>query len=184
MGGWGNNYSNNAKLGGQLPFFKQFTAGGPYSMRAWGLRQLGLGSSTFYDTTSTSQNFDRFGDIQLETNFEYRFPLFQFGSYKMGSALFTDIGNIWNSRSTEQDPAAAFKLDKLYKDLAIGVGTGLRFDFNYFIVRIDYAIKLKDPTRTTNEGWLDIQKMKWSEIKQNGLKVNNYAWQFGIGLPF
>lgn len=80
MGGWGNNYSNNAKLGGQLPFFKQFTAGGPYSMRAWGLRQLGLGSSTFYDTTSTSQNFDRFGDIQLETNFEYRFPLFQFGS--------------------------------------------------------------------------------------------------------
>jgi hypothetical protein len=184
MGGWGNNYSNNAKLGGQLPFFKQFTAGGPYSMRAWGLRQLGLGSSTFYDTTSTSQNFDRFGDIQLETNFEYRFPLFQFGSYKMGSALFTDIGNIWNSRATEQDPAAGFKLDKLYKDLAIGVGTGLRFDFNYFIVRIDYAIKLKDPTRTTNEGWLDIQKMKWSEIKQNGLKVNNYAWQFGIGLPF
>ena len=184
MGGWGNNYSNNAKLGGQLPFFKQFTAGGPYSMRAWGLRQLGLGSSTFYDTTSTSQNFDRFGDIQLETNFEYRFPLFQFGSYKMGSALFADIGNIWNSRATEQDPAAGFKLDKLYKDLAIGVGTGLRFDFNYFIVRIDYAIKLKDPTRATNNGWLDIQKMKWSEIKQNGLKVNNYAWQFGIGLPF
>ena len=102
----------------------------------------------------------------------------------MGSALFTDIGNIWNSRATEQDPAAGFKLDKLYKDLAIGVGTGLRFDFNYFIVRIDYAIKLKDPTRATNDGWLDIQKMKWSEIKQNGLKVNNYAWQFGIGLPF
>lgn len=184
MGGWGNNYSNSTKLGGQLPFFKQFTAGGPYSMRAWGLRQLGLGSSNFYDTTSTSQNFDRFGDIQLETNFEYRFPIFQFGSYKMGSALFTDIGNIWNSRATEQDPAAGFKLDKLYKDLAIGVGTGLRFDFNYFIVRIDYALKLKDPSRTTNNGWLDLHKMKWNEIKQNGVKVNNYAWQFGIGLPF
>jgi hypothetical protein len=26
--------------------------------------------------------------------------------------------------------------------------------------------------------------MKWNEIKPNGLKVNNYAWQFGIGLPF
>ena len=184
MGGWGNNYNNNEKLGGQLPFFKQFTAGGPYSMRAWGLRQLGLGSSRFYDTTSTSQNFDRFGDMQLETNFEYRFPLFQFGSYKMGSALFTDIGNIWNTRATAQDPAAGFKLDKLYKDLAIGVGTGIRFDFNYFIVRVDYALKLKDPSRTTNDGWLDLQKMKWSEIKPNGLKVNNYAWQFGIGLPF
>jgi len=72
----------------------------------------------------------------------------------------------------------------LYQDLAIGVGTGLRFDFNYFIVRIDYALKMKDPTRTTNNGWLDLRNMQWSEIKKNNLKVNNYAWQFGIGLPF
>lgn len=184
MGGWGNNYSNDSKLGGQLPFFKQFTAGGPYSMRAWGLRQLGLGSSNFYDTTSNRQNFDRFGDLQLETNLEYRFPLFQFGSYKMGSALFTDIGNIWNSRDTKHDPNAGFKLDRLYKDIAIGIGTGLRFDFNYFIIRIDYAMKLKDPTRLYNDGWLDLHNMKWSELKPNGVKVNNYAWQFGIGLPF
>jgi hypothetical protein len=91
MGGWGNNYSNDPVLKGQLPFFKQFTAGGPYSMRAWGLRQLGLGSSQFYDTSRKSQSFDRFGDLQLETNLEYRFPLFQWGSYKIGSAVFTDI---------------------------------------------------------------------------------------------
>ena len=75
MGGWGNNYSNDPVLKGQLPFFKQFTAGGPYSMRAWGLRQLGLGSSQFYDTSRKSQSFDRFGDLQLEANLEYRFPL-------------------------------------------------------------------------------------------------------------
>jgi len=184
MGGWGNNYSDNASLNGRLPFFKQFTAGGPYSMRAWGLRQLGLGSSNFYDTSAKSQNFDRFGDLQLEANLEYRFPLFQWGSYKVGSALFTDMGNIWNVRDTKQDPNSGFKLDRLYQDLAIGMGTGLRFDFNYFIVRIDYAMKLKDPTRLNNQGWLDFNHMKWSEVKQNGSKVNNYAWQFGIGLPF
>ena len=184
MGGWSNNYNKDPLLGGQLPFFKQFTAGGPYSMRAWGLRQLGLGSSRFYDTTAKSQNFDRFGDMQLETNFEYRFPLFQFGSYKMSSAVFTDIGNIWNTRDTNHDPAAGFKLDRLYKDLAIGIGTGIRFDFNYFIIRIDYAMKLKDPTRLYNNGWLDAQNMKWTEVKPNGVRVNNYAWQFGIGLPF
>jgi outer membrane protein insertion porin family len=184
MGGWGNNYSKNTALGGQLPFFKQFTAGGPYSMRAWGLRQLGLGSSQFYDTSSKRQNFDRFGDLQLETNFEYRFNIVQFGSYKIASALFTDIGNIWNTRDTKQDPNAGFKLDRLYKDLAIGVGTGLRLDFNYFLIRIDYAMKMKDPTRDYNNGWLDLRNMKWAETKPNGTRVNNYAWQFGIGLPF
>jgi outer membrane protein assembly factor BamA len=184
MGGWGNNYSNNAKLSGQLPFFKQFTAGGPYSMRAWGLRQLGLGSSTFYDTSASSQNFDRFGDLQLEANFEYRFTFLQIGSYKFGSALFTDMGNIWNTRDLGNDLNAGFKLDRLYKDLAIAVGTGLRMDFDYFIIRIDYALKMKDPTRSNNNGWLNLSDMKWSELKPNGLSVNNYAWQFGIGLPF
>jgi|Laugrespbdmm15sd_2_1035082.scaffolds.fasta_scaffold02460_3 hypothetical protein len=184
MGGWGNNYSNDPILKGQLPFFKQFTAGGPYSMRAWGLRQLGLGSSQFYDTSLKSQSFDRFGDFQLEANLEYRFPLFQWGSYKIGSAVYTDIGNIWNIRGTELDPAAGFKLDKLYKDIAVAVGTGLRMDFNYFIIRIDYALKMKDPTRLQNDGWLDIQNLKWAEVKPNGVKVNNYALQFGIGLPF
>jgi hypothetical protein len=184
MGGWGNNYSNNTKLSGQLPVFKQFTAGGPYSMRAWGLRQLGLGSSTFYDTSASRQNFDRFGDLQLEANFEYRFTLLQLGSYKIGSALFTDIGNIWNTRDLGNDINAGFKLDRLYKDLAIGVGTGLRMDFDYFIIRIDYALKMKDPTRQDNNGWLNLSDMKWNELKPNGLKVNNYAWQFGIGLPF
>ena len=184
MGGWGNNYSNNARLSGQLPFFKQFTAGGPYSMRAWGLRQLGLGSSTFYDTSSARQNFDRFGDLQLEANFEYRFTFLQLGSYKIGSALFTDIGNVWNTRDLGNDLRAGFKLDRLYKDLAIAVGTGLRMDFDYFIIRIDYALKMKDPTRQNNNGWLNLSDIKWNEIKSNGLRVNNYAWQFGIGLPF
>jgi len=184
MGGWGNNYSNESSLSGQLPFFKQFTAGGPYSMRAWGLRQLGLGSSNFYDTSAKSQNFDRFGDLQLEANIEYRFPLFQVSSYKVASALYTDMGNIWNARDTQQDPNAGFKLDRLYHDLAIGVGTGIRIDFNYFTIRIDYAMKLKDPTRLYNNGWLDLQNFKWSEVKPNGIKVNNYALQFGIGLPF
>jgi hypothetical protein len=184
MGGWGNNYSNDPVLKGQLPFFKQFTAGGPYSMRAWGLRQLGLGGSQFYDTSLKSQSFDRFGDFQLEANLEYRFPLFQWGSYKIGSAVYTDIGNIWNIRNTELDPAAGFKFDKLYKDIAVAVGTGIRMDFNYFIIRVDYALKMKDPTRLQNDGWLDIRNLKWAEVKPNGVKVNNYALQFGIGLPF
>ena len=98
--------------------------------------------------------------------------------------MYTDIGNIWNIRDTELDPAAGFKFNKLYKDIAVAVGTGIRMDFNYFIIRVDYALKMKDPTRLQNDGWLDIQNLKWAEVKPNGVKVNNYALQFGIGLPF
>jgi hypothetical protein len=45
-------------------------------------------------------------------------------------------------------------------------------------------MKMKDPTRLYNNGWLNFSDLKWTEVKPNGLKVNNYAWQFGIGLPF
>ena len=59
----------------QLPFFKSFYAGGPYSMRAWQVRQLGIGSSAYFDTAKEAKGMDRFGDIQLEGNIEYRFNL-------------------------------------------------------------------------------------------------------------
>ena len=77
-----------------------------------------------------------------------------------------------------------FQFKNLYKEIGVSAGTGIRLDFNYFIVRIDYALKMKDPTRSSNQGWMDITNIKWTEVKQNGSKVNNYAWQFGIGLPF
>ncbi|TGN37477.1 hypothetical protein E5Q62_28225, partial [Klebsiella oxytoca] len=59
--GAGYNYGSDSIIGRSLPFFKQFIAGGPYSMRAWGLRQLGLGSSLTSDTITTSKYRDRFG---------------------------------------------------------------------------------------------------------------------------
>jgi hypothetical protein len=31
---------------------------------------------------------------------------------------------------------------------------------------------------------MDLTNLKWADIKPNGVRVNNYAWQFGIGLPF
>src|SRR5258708_15255039 len=78
-----------------LPFYKAYFAGGPNSMRGWQVRQLGLGSSKYYDTT-TSTFTDRFGDVQLEGNIEYRFPLATIFGIKIKSAIYTDVGNIWN----------------------------------------------------------------------------------------
>lgn len=154
-----------------MPFFKQYVAGGPNSMRAWQVRQLGWGSSR-----KTVEFQDRFGDIQLEANAEYRFHVATLpGGIKMGSAVFIDAGNIW-LRKTFGDPLlenAEFNFGRLGKDLAIGAGTGLRFDFNYFLIRLDYAYKVKDPQREENpERWF----YNWGPF--------NGQLQLGINYPF
>jgi outer membrane protein insertion porin family len=154
-----------------MPFFKQYVAGGPNSMRAWQVRQLGWGSSA-PDTGFQ----DRFGDFQLEANIEYRFLVATLpGGIKMGSALYVDAGNIW-LRKTYGDAkleGADFKFSRLGRDLAIAAGTGLRFDFNFFLIRLDYAYKVKDPQRKEEPG-------KW--FYNWGLF--NGQLQLGINYPF
>ncbi len=171
------------KRGQVIPVFKQYSVGGPNSMRAWGIRQLGLGSSLASDTT-TSGYTDRFGDFNIEMNLEYRFLLTTIAGIKVGSALYTDMGNIWNIRNDIKDETATFTLNRLGKDLAIGIGTGLRFDFNYFLFRFDFAYKLKDPARQYNGGWASLKNFEWTDTRKDGMQVKNFALQFGIGLPF
>lgn len=184
--GIGYNYGGDTIIGPTLPFYKQFSAGGPNSMRAWRLRQLGLGSSNQSETDTASNAFrDRFGDMQLEFNMEYRFQLATIGSFKIGSALYADIGNVWNiKRAASTDSDTRFSLNNFTRDMAIGIGTGLRFDMSYFLIRLDFAYKLKDPLRTANNGWMSIKDFTWNDIRPNGIKVPNFALQLGIGLPF
>ena len=158
-------------------------------MRAWGLRQLGLGSSLLSDTASGFR--DRLGDILLELDFEYRFPIATIGGVKLNSAFFVDMGNVWNLRNSAENPESKLILSRFWQDIAIGAGTGLRFDFNYFLVRVDFAYKVKDPARHSNNGWMSIKDFEWQnheyDIKDsNGQQVkrNNFAFQLGIGLPF
>ena len=184
FGGFGFNYSNSNAIGNVLPFFKQFFVGGPNSMRAWGLRQLGQGSSLLYDTSHLSFK-DRFGDIRLEANFEYRFALYNGSFLKIGSAVFSDIGNVWNYKSNPDNPNSEFSIPNIGKDIAIDIGTGLRFDFgSYFLLRVDVAYKIKDPAREYNGGWVDFKNASLSEQRVNGVEVKNFGLQLGIGLPF
>ena len=181
--GVGYNWNNSNDIGKVLPFFKQFTVGGPNSMRAWGLRQLGLGTSLAYDTSASSFK-DRFGDLRLESNLEYRFTIFNFGTFNIASALFADAGNVWNMRKDPTDPDASLNLNNVGKSIAIAVGTGIRFDFSYFLIRVDAAYKVKDPARIENAGWMDFKSPTLSEKRANGTEVRNFAIQLGIGLPF
>jgi len=92
FGGYGLVYGKSGdSLENNLPFFKAYFGGGPYSMRAWAVRRLGIGSTDIFEGRKT----DRFGDMQLEGNIEYRFNLGTLAGIKVKSALFTDIGNIW-----------------------------------------------------------------------------------------
>ena len=183
--GYGYNYGSFPGTSNTtLPFFKQFSLGGPYSMRAWGMRQLGLGSSITYDSISSSTYRDRYGDMAIEGNAEYRFNLATIAGVKLGSALYTDIGNIWNVKNNPSDPLSEFSLSNFGKALAIGVGTGIRIDFNYFLIRLDFAYKVKDPARLNNNGWMSLSNFNWTDIRPNKLEVPNFALQLGIGLPF
>ncbi|HXB06392.1 MAG TPA: BamA/TamA family outer membrane protein [Puia sp.] len=168
-----------------LPFYKAFFAGGPNSMRGWQVRQLGLGSSKYYDTAGRAEGtypLDRFGDVQLEGNVEYRFPLGTlFSTVKVLSAVYADAGNIWNRHVIVDSPTITkeafqgsnFVFDRFYREIAVDMGTGLRFDFDWFIIRFDYAYKIKDPQRTDHsESWFyDLQLFKGQ-------------FQLGIGYPF
>ena len=156
-----------------LPFFKQFTAGGPYSMRAWGLRLLGPGSTLLYRDSVPV----RFGDFQFETNLEYRFPLFKIGSYAVNSCLFTDIGNVWFIRKNPDFPDGTITARKFFKDLAVGIGTGLRFDFDFLLIRFDYGVRVKNPTPQPDRA---DSRSKWFY----NFKPLSGIIQLGINYPF
>jgi outer membrane protein insertion porin family len=160
-----------------LPFYKAFFAGGPNSMRGWQVRRLGLGSSNFYDTGANGL-LDRFGDIQLEGNVEYRFPLGTILGVKLLSAVYVDAGNIWDRHvlidspqiTAQADKGSDFKFNRFYNEIAVDGGTGLRLDFDLFLIRFDYAYKLKQPE--TGYDWFQ------------DLKLFHGQFQLGIGYPF
>jgi hypothetical protein len=158
-----------------LPFQKAFFSGGPNGMRAWSVRRLGLGSSTYYNDTPRT-NLDRFGDIKLEGNLEYRFLLGTLFEAKFRGALFVDIGNIWSRKPIDTTASAQgsdFQLNRFYKEFAVGMGTGLRIDFTYFLIRLDWAYKVRDP-----------QRGEFSDRWFYDLHLGDGQFQLGIGYPF
>ena len=165
LGGVGYAYCNSSTL----PFEKQFYSGGANSMRGWQARVLGPGHAKT-DTTFVIPS--QTGDVKLEANLEYRFPLF----WKLCGAVFTDIGNIWTLKETDGDDGAHthFDLRNLAASLAADWGLGLRVDLNFLILRLDMGMKVYDPSLDTDR-WR--APSKW-------LKKDGYSIHFGVGYPF
>jgi hypothetical protein len=154
-----------------LPFDKRFFIGGSNSLRGWRPRSLGPGS--FRDTASGNR-IDRSGELVLQASAEYRFTFIS----PLELALFMDAGNIWNViKSPEMEEKEIFRFNRFWNDIAINTGIGFRFDFNFFVFRLDWGIQLKDPEVTANKGWVayDIGRKGW---------LKNTLLSLGIGYPF
>lgn len=157
-----------------LPFESSFIAGGSNDVRAWRNRELGPGGLD----VDAKQNLDQFGDAKLEMNLEYRFDIYKW----VKGAFFADAGNIWLVKEDLNRPNAHFELNRFYKELGVGVGTGLRLDFNFFVIRTDAAIKLYDPSQpqydpeTPGDGNPRWRLPKW--------QFSQMILNLGIGYPF
>jgi outer membrane protein assembly factor BamA len=168
-------YNNNSKI---LPYEKYLFAGGSYSLRAWEPRRLGLISYTANNEQQINNRLEQPGNLLLESSVEYRFPIVKLYG-QLNGAAFIDAGNVWtlntqNATSSESD----FRLKNLAKQLALGTGFGLRYDFTYFVIRLDAAAKVIDPRYNSNKFVLDdfFRKNKDSNLNLN--------WNVGIGYPF
>ena len=156
-----------------MPSTKQYTIGGPNSIRAFRAQTVGPGS---YIPQATSSFLpDETGDIKLEFNTEYRAKLFSI----VNGALFVDAGNIWLMNENPDQPNAEFTKDFM-KQIAVGVGAGLRFDFTFLILRTDLAIPIRQPYPVNGDNWvidnIDFGSGAW--------RKDNLILNIAIGYPF
>lgn len=164
--------------GGVLPYEKYFFAGGSTSIRAWQPRRLGPGSFTpeLDENGTFDYRFEQPGEILFEAMFEYRRKLFGY----FDGAIFIDAGNTWTFDVDPSREGTDFKVNRFYKEIAVGTGVGLRMDFEFLVLRLDMGIKAYDPARPENERFiLDNLTLK-NPLGEKGQQVFN----IGIGYPF
>ncbi|MEC3907118.1 BamA/TamA family outer membrane protein [Tamlana sp. 2201CG12-4] len=144
-----------------IPFSKSFFAGGPNDNRAWSAYNLGPGSSR------TTNEFNE-ANMKLAFSAEHRFNLFD----KLNGALFIDAGNIWNVLDSETDERAIFSGLKSLNNIAVGSGIGLRYDFRFFVFRLDIGLKTYNPALPEGKRWFKEYNFR------------NAVYNIGINYPF
>lgn len=144
-----------------IPFSKSFFAGGANDNRAWKVYNLGPGSSLTVDEFNEA-------NMKLAFSLEDRFNIFG----DLNGAVFVDAGNIWNVLDDINTEGAKFTGLKSLKDIAIGSGIGLRYDFDFFVLRFDVGFKTYEPTALEGNKWL--KKYNFSKAVYN----------IGINYPF
>jgi len=152
-------YGNSATI----PFEKQFFGGGSNDNRAWIAYSMRPGSSNAPDVSVNS------GDIKLMMSADYRFNVLG----NVDGALFVDAGNIWLMNPDTSFVGGDFEWNRFYKEFAVGAGVGIRYDFDFFILRLDGGFVLRDPSRAEGE-----------RFTLDRLQLRDMTLNFGLGYPF
>jgi len=153
-----------------LPYVKQYFAGGSQDLRAFYARTVGPGTYFQEPQEGNAGFLDQAGEIKLEGNIEFRFPVL----YKVSGAFFVDAGNIWLINKDPSRPGGEFKFNSFLNQFAIGSGVGLRIDLNYFILRLDAAVPVRKPYLPTGENLIFQNSSFWSD----------YIISLAVGYPF
>ena len=90
----------------------------------------------------------------------------------MTVGVFADAGNIWNVLDNVADDKSTFTSFSDLKEIALGSGFGLRYDFTFFVIRFDLGFKTYNPANETNRRWF------------REYNFSNSVLNFGINYPF
>ncbi|MEJ7645634.1 MAG: BamA/TamA family outer membrane protein [Chryseolinea sp.] len=131
----------------------------------------------------------------LEGSIELRQKLFGF----VNGAIFVDAGNVWNFRPLNvegddgtivKDNKSQFSPDRFFKEIGVGTGFGLRFDFSFLILRFDVGMKAYDPAREKGEKFVldQVRFFKPYATQADDGSYYNFRepviYNVGIGFPF
>lgn len=171
MAGIGIPYGNSKNL----PNVKQFWAGGNSDLRGFPSRLAGPGTFNERYLYNTTKFIETLGDLKLEGNIELRQRVYKF----LNVAAFADAGNIWLYRDNTNYPGGTFT-SNFYKELAVDMGVGLRFDFKILVLRLDMGIPVRKPWLPEKERWVfdDIS------FGDTDWRRQNMILNIAIGYPF
>lgn len=144
-----------------VPFSRSYFGGGTNDNRAWQPYSLGPG-------TSGGLNDFNEANMKLAANAEFRFNI----SGAWNGVLFADAGNIWNVLDSTVDEKYIFHGIESLKDMALGTGFGIRYDFGIFVLRGELGLKTYNPAKEAGEKW--FKEINFSESVIN----------IGINYPF
>jgi len=144
-----------------IPFSRSYFGGGSNDIRAWQSYSLGPGSS------ESILDFNE-ANMKLTLSSEFRFNVFG----NLYSAVFVDAGNIWNVLDNISNEKSVFSGVNSLKDIAVGTGFGLRYDFNFFVLRTDFGFKTYNPANPENEKWF------------KDIRFDKSVLNIGINYPF
>jgi outer membrane protein insertion porin family len=146
------------------------------SIRGFYLNGLGPGSYSNPNLAPEDQIFERYGDMKLESNLEFRFPVYRI----LKGAVFADAGNIWKLDTAVTGEAGVFRFNKFYKEIALTPGVGLRLDITVFVIRLDVATPFINPLMPEGQRWvvpqIDFGNPTW--------RRENLVFNLAFGYPF